>query len=155
MAFQILMGVFAVISVGMFWICFATTKERWFHPSSLQIYELISGRYSTMVHGSCCSSPLFTLMSVAIRAGGCMYYFKYFVGTGDTPVFWILNQTSVFLSLGTLGMLVGITMTRWLVERFEKRDLLIVLFAPLYRQVSLHSFSCPRKRFGQWSSSMS
>ena len=56
-----------------------------------------------------------------------MYYFKYFVGTGDPPVFWILNQTSVFLSLGTLGMLVGITMTRWLVERFEKRDLLIVL----------------------------
>ena len=128
MAFQILMGVFAVISVGMFWICFATTKERVVPPK--QPSDLRADFRALLDNGPWLVlfvAAIFTLMSVAIRAGGTMYYFKYFVGTGDTPVFWILNQTSVFLSLGTLGMLVGITMTRWLVERFEKRDLLIVL----------------------------
>jgi GPH family glycoside/pentoside/hexuronide:cation symporter len=56
-----------------------------------------------------------------------MYYFKYFVGEDDTQIFWIFNQTAVFLSLGTLAKLLGITLTRSLVERFEKSDLLIVL----------------------------
>ncbi|MEK9589390.1 MAG: MFS transporter [Gammaproteobacteria bacterium] len=128
LAFQILMGAFAVVSISMFWICFATTKERvapMDQPSDLRAdfrALIANGPWLVLF-----VAAIFTLMSVAIRAGGTMYYFKYFVGSGDETVFWIFNETSVFLSLGTLGMLVGITGTRWLVERFEKRNLLIVL----------------------------
>ena len=43
MAFQILMGVFAVISVGMFDLLCDYQRTSGSTPSSLQIYELISG----------------------------------------------------------------------------------------------------------------
>jgi GPH family glycoside/pentoside/hexuronide:cation symporter len=128
LAFQILMSIFAVISVAMFWVCFATTKERVTPPE--QTSDIRADFKALLSNGPWLVlfvAAIFTLMSVAIRAGGTMYYFKYFVGEDDTQIFWIFNQTAVFLSLGTLAMLLGITMTRSLVERFEKRDLLIVL----------------------------
>ena len=66
-------------------------------------------------------------MNIAIRSGSLIYYFKYYVGDDGTPLFLIFDKTAIFLSLGLLSTVVGISLTRWLSERFEKRSLMIVL----------------------------
>jgi GPH family glycoside/pentoside/hexuronide:cation symporter len=66
-------------------------------------------------------------MNIAVRAGSTLYYFKYYVGDDGTPLFLIFDKTAVFMSTGLLAMLVGITFTRYLAERFEKRHLMITL----------------------------
>ena len=66
-------------------------------------------------------------MQVAVRNGGLVYYFKYFVGDDGSRMFWIFDQTAVFLSLSTLAMVLGVTLTRPLTRRFEKQHLMIAL----------------------------
>jgi GPH family glycoside/pentoside/hexuronide:cation symporter len=66
-------------------------------------------------------------MNIAVRAGSTLFYFKYYVGDDGSQIFWIFDKTAVFLSLSTLGMLVGITLTQALCRRFEKRNLMIAL----------------------------
>ena len=70
---------------------------------------------------------IFTLTNIAVRQGAQVYYLKYFVGDDGTPLFLIFDKTAIFLSLGTLAMLVGVTFTKALSERFDKRHLMIVL----------------------------
>ena len=74
---------------------------------------------------------ILTLMSIAVRSGGTLYYFKYYIGDDGGVLFQLLgldfDKTSVFMSLGTLSMLVGILFTKTLATHFEKRTLMILL----------------------------
>ena len=66
-------------------------------------------------------------MNVAVRNGALLYYFKYYIGDDGTTLFWIFDKTAVFMSLGLLTMLIGISLTKYLSERFEKRSLMLTL----------------------------
>lgn len=129
LGFRLTMIIFAVISVALFWITFATTKERVSPPKGektdirLDLKALVSnGPWLALF-----LSAIVTLMNIAVRNGSLLYYFKYYVGDDGTPLFLIFDKTAVFLSLGLLAMIGGIAMTRFLAERFEKRTLMIAL----------------------------
>jgi GPH family glycoside/pentoside/hexuronide:cation symporter len=79
-----------------------------------------------------------TLMNVAVRNGTLLYYFKYYVGDDGSRIFLIFDKTAVFMSLGTLAFLVGVSMTKALSQRFEKRTLMIVL--SLLNAISMAAF---------------
>lgn len=126
--FRLTMMLFAVISIGLFWVTFATTKERVHvkHEKS----DIRADFAALLANGPWIAlffSGVFALMNIAVRAGSTLFYFKYYVGDDGTQIFWIFDKTAVFLSLSTLGMLVGITMTQALCRRFEKRSLMIAL----------------------------
>lgn len=127
--FRLTMIIFAVISVALFWITFATTKERVSPPEGektdikLDLKALITnGPWLALF-----ISAIVTLMNIAVRNGSLLYYFKYYVGDDGTPLFLIFDKTAVFLSLGLLTMIAGIAMTKTLAQRFEKRQLMIAL----------------------------
>jgi len=109
-------------------VTFATTRERvkpMQEKSSLKLdfkAMLGNGPWLTLFFAA-----IFTLMNVAVRNGAIMYYFKYYVGDDGTPIFLIFDKTAVFMSLGLFAMVVGITCTKMLAARFDKRILLIVL----------------------------
>ncbi|MFT5710402.1 MAG: GPH family glycoside/pentoside/hexuronide:cation symporter [Halioglobus sp.] len=126
--FRLTMMLFAVISIGLFWVTFATTKERVQvkHTKS----DIRADFRALLANGPWIAlffSGIFALMNIAVRAGSTLFYFKYYVGDDGTQIFWIFDKTAVFLSLSTLGMLVGITLTQALCRRFEKRSLMITL----------------------------
>jgi GPH family glycoside/pentoside/hexuronide:cation symporter len=128
LGFQLTMAIFAVISIALFWVTFATTKER-VKPlqkeSSLKLdFKAMLGNAPWLV---LFFAAIFTLMNVAVRNGAIMYYFKYYVGDDGSPIFMIFDKTAVFMSLGLFTMVVGIACTKWLAERFEKRTLLMLL----------------------------
>ena len=126
--FQLTMIIFAVLSVALFWITFATTKER---VTAVEIKSDIRRDLRAVLGNgpwiALFIAAIFTLMNIAVRNGSLMYYFKYYVGDDGAPIFLIFDKTAVFLSLGLMTMMLGITLTKTLCDYFEKRSLLIVL----------------------------
>ena len=128
LGFKLTMAIFAVVSVALFWITFATTKER-VAPTptksdmKLDFKALLgNGPWRALF-----AAGIFTLINIAVRNGTLLYYFKYFVGDDGTRIFLIFDKTAVFMSLGLLAMMVGVVLTKTLSQRFEKRQLMIVL----------------------------
>jgi len=126
--FRLTMILFAVISILLFWVTFATTKERVAPTQTdsdvkLDLKALLSnGPWVALF-----LAAIFTLMNAAVRGGTLLYYFKYYVGDDGTPIFLIFDKTAIFMSLGLIAMIVGIALTKTLSERFEKRSLLMIL----------------------------
>ena len=92
LGFRLTMIIFAVISVALFWITFATTKERVSPPKGektdirLDLKALVSnGPWLALF-----LSAIVTLMNIAVRNGSLLYYFKYYVGDDGTPLFFDL-----------------------------------------------------------------
>ncbi len=126
--FRLTMGLFALISIALFWICFATTKER-VHPEQ-EHSHIRSDLRALLGNGPWIAlffSAIFALSNAAIRAGSTVFYFKYYVGDDGTPIFLIFDKTAVFLSLSMFGLIAGLTMTDALCRRFDKRHLMIAL----------------------------
>lgn len=128
LGFKLTMAIFAVISVALFWICFATTKER-VRPERLETD--VRGDFKALLSNGpwlvLFIAAVFTLMGVAVRNGTIVYYFKYYVGDDGTQIFLIFDKTAVFMSLGLFAMLIGTSLTSTLCKYFEKRALLITL----------------------------
>lgn len=128
LGFRLTMMIFAVISILLFWVCFATTKER-VHPPETRS-DVKADFAALMSNGPWIAlffSGIFALMNVPMRAGATIYYFKYYVGDDGTPLFLIFDKTAVFLSLQTFALLAGILVTQMVVKRFDKRRLMIGL----------------------------
>jgi GPH family glycoside/pentoside/hexuronide:cation symporter len=126
--FRLTMMLFAVISIALFWVTFATTRER---VKPMQEKSDLKLDFQAMLTNlpwiTLFFFAIFTLMNAAVRNGTIMYYFKYYVGDDGSPMFLIFDKTAVFMSLGLLAMVAGIACTRALASRFDKRSLVIVL----------------------------
>ena len=126
--FKSTMAIFAVASVALFWTTFSTTNERVIpSPKKSNVRNdlkllLSNGPWKVLFWAG-----VFTLINIAVRQGTQLYYFKYYVGDDGAFLFSIFSKTAIFLSTGTLAMLIGVLLTKALCERFEKRLLLIVL----------------------------
>ncbi len=128
LGFQLTMAIFAVASILLFWVTFATTKER-VAPVQEET-DIRLDLKAVMSNGPWIVlflAAVFTLMNVAVRNASLLYYFKYYVGDDGTRLFLIFDKTAVFMSLGLLTMLIGIALTKTLCDYFEKRSLLITL----------------------------
>ena len=128
LGFRLTMIIFAVASVALFWITFATTKER-VKPVHTET-NIRSDLKALSQNGPWIAlfvAAIFTLMNVAVRNGSLLYYFKYYVGDDGSRIFLIFDKTAVFMSLGLITMIGGIALTKTLCDYFEKRSLLITL----------------------------
>jgi GPH family glycoside/pentoside/hexuronide:cation symporter len=149
LGFQLTMTIFAVTSVLLFWITFATTRERVKPPQEdTNIRRDLAAVSKNGPWIALIFAGVFALTNIAVRQGAQIYYLKYFVGDDGTPLFLIFDKTAVFLSLGTLAMLVGVTLTKALSLRFDKRALMIVL--SLLNALSLAYADCAD--YGEWKS---
>ena len=128
LGFQLTMLIFAVVSVALFWVTFATTKERVTPaPAKSDVKLDLKALLDNGPWKALFLTGIFTLINIAVRNGTLLYYFKYYVGDDGTRIFLIFDKTAVFLSLGLMAMMVGVTLTKTLSQRFEKRQLMIVL----------------------------
>ena len=128
LGFQYTMAIFAGLSIALFWVTFGTTKERVVPQPTKSDFRadfralLQNGPWRVLF-----ITGIVTLMNVAVRNGTLLYYFKYYVGDDGARIFLIFDKTAVFMSTGLLAMLIGVSLTKALSERFEKRKLMINL----------------------------
>lgn len=109
LGFRWTMAIFAVASVILFWITFATTKERVTPPPGQksnvreELGELLRNwPWVTMLIAS-----IFSTTFVALRSGSTLFYFKYVVGDDGEPIFLGLDRSTIFLTAGSLGLVFG------------------------------------------------
>ena len=146
LGFQLTMAIFAVVSVALFWITFATTRERVTPaPTQSNLKLDLKALLGNGPWRALFAAGIFTLINIAVRNGTLLYYFKYYVGDDGSRIFLIFDKTAVFLSLGLLAMMVGVSLTKTLSQRFEKRQLMIVLSLLNALSMALFYFTPPEQ----------
>jgi len=117
------MSVMAILAVLMFFITFATTKERVQPPkeqkASLKhdLKDLVANKPWWILF----ALGIFTLSHVSIRNGAIMYYFKYYVGSDALA--------GAFMMSGTIATIASIMLTEKLSRIFGKKRLYIYSMA--------------------------
>lgn len=119
--FPLTMAVFGVLATILFYITFATTKERVQPPESQKISlkndlkDLLRNRpwMVLLVMG------IFTLGYIVVRSGMIMYYFKYCIGNA--------TLASLFMVTGTAAVIAGVACTQFFAKRFGKKKFYITV----------------------------
>ncbi len=122
--YQLTMGVFGALAVAFFVVTFATTRER-VRPAPGQRSSVAQDFGDLLRNGPWLAMFALTLVlfvTLALRGGVMLYYFKYFVGREDL--------FSLFNGLGTGSTIAGVLLSRRLALRLGKRNLFMYgLFA--------------------------
>jgi GPH family glycoside/pentoside/hexuronide:cation symporter len=123
LGFQWTMAIFAVASVVMFWITFATTKERVTPPpqQKTNVREELGELLRNWPWVILLIASVLSTTFIALQAGSTIFYFKYVVGDDKTPVFLGLDRTTVFLTTGALGQVLGTVCLGSIVRRIDKK----------------------------------
>lgn len=126
--YQVTMGIFSVLAVLFFFVTFATTRER-IHPAPDQ-KSSVRQDFGDLLHNgpwlAMFALTIVLFVTLALRGGVVLYYFKYYVGRE--------SLFSVFNVLGTGATIVGVILSKPLALRFGKRDLFIggLLFTAMF-----------------------
>lgn len=121
--FQLTMAIFAVLSVGLILITFATTKERVTPPPQQQanVREELGELFRNWPWVVLLLTSIFSNAFSALRSGSTLFYFKYVQGFDSTPMFWRLDHTTVFLTSGALGLVLGTICLGPFARRVDKK----------------------------------
>jgi GPH family glycoside/pentoside/hexuronide:cation symporter len=127
--FRITMAVFAVLSIALFWVTYATTKERVVSPPEVNVSlkNDLKLLLSTRPWVGLCFAGILTLTSVALKSAVTIHYFKYYVLDEGAAFIWFFDQTSFFLTMNSLALIIGVCCTKFLSDRLDKKPLLMVL----------------------------
>jgi GPH family glycoside/pentoside/hexuronide:cation symporter len=66
-------------------------------------------------------ASIFSTSFVALRSGSTLFYFKYVAGDDGTPVFLGLDRSTVFLTTGSLGLVVGTACLGSIARKIDKK----------------------------------
>jgi glycoside/pentoside/hexuronide:cation symporter, GPH family len=107
--FQLTMAIFAVVSVVLILITFATTKERVTPPPEQQtnVREELGELFKNWPWVVLLITSIFSNAFSALRSGSTIFFFKYVQGFDSTPAMWGLDRTTLFLTSGALGLVLG------------------------------------------------
>ncbi|MBP8304436.1 MAG: MFS transporter [Phycisphaerae bacterium] len=147
--FQWTMAIFAVASVILFWITFATTRERVKPPAGQktnareELGELVRNWPWVVL----LVAAIFSTTFIALRSGSTLFYFKYVVGDDKTPILLGLDRSTIFLSTGMLAQLAGTVALSVVVRRVDKKYAAAGLCAATGVSFLLFYF-LPKDRFG-------
>lgn len=121
--FRLTMMLFAVISIVLFVITFATTRER-IKPKREENTSIFRD-FKILLHNRPWAvmwiAAIFTLTNAAVRNGSVIYYFKYYIGSE--------TQATYFYTTSGIAMVLGVACTKLFTARWSKKGLMIVLSA--------------------------
>jgi GPH family glycoside/pentoside/hexuronide:cation symporter len=147
--FRMTMAIFAVASVLMFWITFATTRERVTPPTGQKtnVWEELRELFQNWPWVMLLVASVFSTSFGALRSGSTLFYFKYVAGDDGSPIFLGLDRTTWFLSVGALGLVLGTACLGWIARRIDKKYYAIAL-SIITGLCFASFFFVPRNAFG-------
>ncbi len=112
--------------VAVYWITFATTKER-IPPAEAN--GAITGDLKILVRTGAwiavAIAAVLGVVAIASRAASAKFFFKYVAGDDGTPVFLFLDRVALFLTALAIGQIAGVILAYFLQRKFEKPHLVI------------------------------
>jgi GPH family glycoside/pentoside/hexuronide:cation symporter len=134
--FRWTIGIFAVISVIMFWITFGTTHERVKPPPKQKsnVKEELSELVRNWPWVMLLFASVFSMTFSSLRSGATLFYFKYVVGDNGEPFIRMgkmieLDRSTVFLTAGAVGLVLGTFSLSSIVRKVDKKHCAAVLTA--------------------------
>ncbi|MGA8203146.1 MAG: MFS transporter, partial [Woeseiaceae bacterium] len=124
--FRLTIILFAVLSVFLFWITFATTKER-IRSGSHQsgVGEDFSALLTNVSWIVLAATGILVVVGLIARFSSIVFYLKYYLHDDGSRVFLIFDKTALLTACGLIGQMVGALSTPILAARFEKHHLVI------------------------------
>lgn len=121
--FQMTMAIFAFVSVVLILITFATTKERVTPPPQQQtnVREELAELFKNWPWVVLLVTSIFSNAFSALRSGSTIFFFKYVQGYDTTPVVWTLDHTTLFLTSGALGLVLGTVCLGPIARKVDKK----------------------------------
>ncbi|OGC00728.1 hypothetical protein A2V82_14285 [candidate division KSB1 bacterium RBG_16_48_16] len=137
LGFQTTMGVFGGIAIVLLLITFLTTRERVNPPKGQKssfrsdLKDVARNIPWIVIFAAC----IFWLIHNMIRNGMVAYYFDYVNGEGGKTLWTFalgalrldFDQTTVFLTIGTFGMMAGVLLSTLIKKRFDRKAVIIFL----------------------------
>jgi GPH family glycoside/pentoside/hexuronide:cation symporter len=156
--FQMAMVVYGVLAIALFLVTFAATRER-VQPAKVEantlkedLKDLMRNRPWIVV----CFIGVFALLYISIRMGAIMYYFTYYVGGYHfhlhigghviDHVFGIAALVSLFMALGTVGVIFGASMARPLAQLFGGKRRAYIILMTAASILTVLFFFIPREK---------
>lgn len=127
LGFRWTIAIFAVASVVMFWITFATTKERVKPPrgQKTNVREELGELFRNWPWIMLLIATIFSTTFIALRSGTTIFYFKYVLGDDGDPLFKLLSipfdRTTIFLSSGMVAQIAGTVILGFIARRVDKK----------------------------------
>lgn len=126
LGFRLTIVLFAILSVAIFWITFATTRERICpEPHHSSIGDDFSALLKNVSWIVLVATGILIVVGLIARFASIVFYLKYYMRDSGTIVFLIFDRTAFLTSCGLIGQLVGALVTPMLAARFEKHHLVI------------------------------
>ncbi|HWA28710.1 MAG TPA: MFS transporter [Lacunisphaera sp.] len=122
--FQLTMAIFAVASVVMFLVTFATTHERVTPPpqQKTNAREELGELFRNWPWLMLLTASVFSNAFSALRAGSTLFFFKYVEGYDTSPyLFGWLDRSTVFLTSGAIGQVLGTACLGPIATRIDKK----------------------------------
>ena len=126
LGFRLTIILFAILSVLIFWITFATTRER-IHATRHEsgVGADISSLLKNISWLVLVATGILVVVGLIARFASIVFYMKYYLLDDGSRIFLIFDKTALLTSCGLIGQLVGALMTPMLAARFEKHHLVI------------------------------
>ncbi|GAA0859537.1 MFS transporter [Aliiglaciecola litoralis] len=128
LGFRLTMAIFAVLSVGLFWITFASTKERIKLPphdsSARKDLKLLFKNTSWVLLAISC---VLIVVGLIARFSSIIFYVKYYMHDDGEAVFLIFDRVALFSAIGLAGQIVGAFITPYLTKFFSKHHLVLIM----------------------------
>lgn len=127
-SWQYAVSIIAVMCIGLFFACFALTKER-VKPIieknkslAADVKDLFKNRPWWILMGAGIAALIFN----SIRDGATIYYFKYYIQQADSfkVSFWSISitLTTFYLVVGQAGNMIGVASAAMVANRFGKKN---------------------------------
>lgn len=126
LGFRLTIILFAVLSVLIFWITFATTRERVQpKPHTSSVREDLSALVKNASWIVLVATGILVVIGLIARFASIVFYLKYYIIDDGSRVFLIFDRTAFLTSCGLIGQLIGALVTPMLAAKFEKHHLVI------------------------------
>lgn len=137
LGYQVTMGVFGAIAVILLFITFLTTRERVQPPKEQKssFKEDLNDIRKNLPWIILFVASIFWLIHNMIRNGMVAYYFDYVNGEGS-KILWSFtigsmrldfDQTTTFLTIGTIGMLTGVLLSTPVKKYFDRKYVIVFI----------------------------
>ena len=124
--FRLAMLLFSGVSIALFWFTFATTKER---IQPVKQASDVKGEIGVLLKNvswvALAISGICVVVGLVARISSTAFYGKYYLKVGDESYLWWMDGTTLIITAGFLGQLLGALLTPTLLKFIEKKSLMI------------------------------
>lgn len=128
LGFRLTILLFAVLTIALFLFTFFSTKERVKpkkHETSIaEDADVLLKNISWIILAIC---SILIVVGLVMRISSTAFFTKYNMAYGDEKILWWMDRTSLIITMGFVGQLIGALITPSLLKFVDKRRLMIIM----------------------------